>query len=43
MTPETVGGVNYVTIQATYTFSFFSLVPVAPIDLEGRSRVPVVI
>lgn len=42
ITPETVGGVNYMNIVAQFHFSFLSLFPIAPVDLQGRSRVPVV-
>jgi hypothetical protein len=40
--PETVSGVPYMHIRARYPFSFIGLVPVGLLNLEGRSRVPVV-
>ena len=42
VTPETVAGVPYMVIVARVHFSFVGLIPVPPIDLEGRSRVPMV-
>ena len=41
VTPDAVGGVNFVRIDATTTFQFLSgLLPVGSITLTGRSRVP---
>ena len=38
---QTVSGVAFVTIEATYPFtSFGSLLPLGPLTLIGRSRVP---
>ena len=41
--PETDAGVNYMVIVARVHFSFMSIFPINPVDLEGRSRVPMVI
>lgn len=43
VSPETVDGVNYMVIVTRFNFSFLSLFPISPVDLEGRSRVPMVI
>lgn len=43
VTPEIDAGVNYMVIVARVHFSFISLFPIDAIDLEGRSRVPMVI
>jgi Flp pilus assembly protein TadG len=43
VSPETVDGVNYMLIITRFNFSFLSLFPIDPVDLEGRSRVPMVI
>lgn len=43
VTPEVEAGVNYMVIVARFNFSFLSLFPIAPVNLEGRSRVPMVI
>jgi Flp pilus assembly protein TadG len=38
---DTQDGNNYVTIKATYQFDFLTgLVPIKPVTLEGKSRVP---
>ena len=38
---DSQGGDNYVTIKATYNFSFLTgLIPIKPLTLEGKSRVP---
>ena len=38
---DTQGSDNYVTITATYQFDFLTgLVPLRPLTLEGKSRVP---
>jgi hypothetical protein len=41
--PETDTGVNYMVIVARVHFSFMSIFPIDAVDLEGRSRVPMVI
>lgn len=41
--PEADAGVNYMVIVARVHFSFMSIFPITPVDLEGRSRVPMVI
>jgi Flp pilus assembly protein TadG len=43
VTPETDAGVNYMVIVARVHFSFMSIFPIDAVDLEGRSRVPMVI
>jgi Flp pilus assembly protein TadG len=43
VSPETVDGVNYMVIVTRFNFSFLNLFPVSSVDLEGRSRVPMVI
>jgi Flp pilus assembly protein TadG len=40
---ETDAGVKYMVIVARVHFSFVSIFPINPLDLEGRSRVPMVI
>lgn len=38
---DTTGGVKFVTVTADYTFSFLSaIIPYGPIQLTGRTRVP---
>jgi Flp pilus assembly protein TadG len=43
VSPETVDGINYMVIVTRFNFSFLSLLPINQVDLEGRSRVPMVI
>ena len=43
VTPETAGGVPYMNITTQFSFSFIGWIPGGTIDLQGRSRVPVVV
>lgn len=43
VTPEVDNGVNYMVIVASVHFSFISIIPLDALDIEGRSRVPMVI
>lgn len=43
VSPETVDGIDYMVIVTRINYSFLSLLPINPVDLEGRSRVPMVI
>jgi len=43
VTPETDSGLNYVVIVARVHFAFISILPINALDIEGRSRVPMVI
>jgi hypothetical protein len=42
VTPESEAGVPYMVIVARVNFSFLGIFPISPVDLEGRSRVPMV-
>ena len=42
VTPESEAGVPYMVIVARVHFSFLGVFPISPVDLEGRSRVPMV-
>ena len=42
VTSESAAGVPYMVIVARVSFSFIGIFPISPIDLEGRSRVPMV-
>lgn len=43
VTTDTTGGTNYVTITADYVFEFLvPFLPVGPVTLTGRSRVPLI-
>jgi hypothetical protein len=38
---DTVSGVNFVSVSATYSFNpFVALLPIGSFSLSGRSRVP---
>lgn len=43
VSPESDSGVNYMVIVARVHFTFLSIFPINAVDLEGRSRVPMVI
>ena len=43
VSPESDSGVNYMVIVARVHFTFLSVFPINAVDLEGRSRVPMVI
>jgi Flp pilus assembly protein TadG len=40
LVPEVDGSINYTLIVAKVHFAFLSLIPITPVDIEGRSRVP---
>jgi Flp pilus assembly protein TadG len=43
VSPESDSGVNYVVIVARVHFTFLGVFPISAVDLEGRSRVPMVV
>jgi Flp pilus assembly protein TadG len=43
VSPESDSGVTYMVIIARVHFTFLSVFPINAVDLEGRSRVPMVI